>query len=544
MAYGFGTVFWKTEYVGKEWHDGAGFAWPEYKLGKFSGGPHGVIKPDWYSSTNNWLKEEWPIINGNYILVGFKGPNPPADAEIPITNYKAFFNEQSTSETIYTETESVTYRDDKKLEAPTIKLILIESGIKENSFIVEAVVTGNPEPEVAFSRDDSYGKLDKYKALINMGPDSEITVIATAKNSAGSATDQINISTRKQSVVKLNIVEGPKHISRVVCWYTVEVTVEGSSPPDEVIIDLSGYKTAHKTETGTGLIKCIIGAIDGSSKCVDRNLTVTAINKNDSKNQASASIILPWIPAPEGMFGPAYDYMKISKVKGKFQMKREKERIPASNKFIPNPDPQWGVYEATGALWIGDEIKTGDETLIIEFLEDGSKFMLAPNSWMKITESGIQLKDGEGSFTITKTKDGITTLKNSFLSNFSFSAITGTSFVIDARNNRTLLKVIEGTVDIYSTATGACSTVSGGEVIDASEGGLSNKAAFSVDEEKLFWENLEKEGTYYLRENDFLNVSTIGGLPSYITVLIIMLTLLVCIALGAVIVLLKKYGYF
>ena len=78
-----------------------------------------------------------------------------------------------------------------------------------------------------------------------------------------------------------------------------------------------------------------------------------------------------------------------------------------ADKFETEDYPKWETYEGVGMIWIGDEIKTADGSYI-QFLEDGSKFMLAPNSWMKITEVGRD-KRGEGSFTITKTKDGVKT---------------------------------------------------------------------------------------------------------------------------------------
>ena len=97
-------------------------------------------------------------------------------------------------------------------------------------------------------------------------------------------------------------------------------------------------------------------------------------------------------------------------------------------------------------------------------------------------------------------------------------------------------------MEIFSTATGASNIVSAGEAINSSEAGLSEKATFSVDEEKSFWEQLEKEGTYYARENIFSSASS-DSLPAYVIVIIILM-LLLCISLGAVVLLLKKYGYF
>jgi hypothetical protein len=558
MYYGFGTVRFKTAYEGEYFSGSDIYNSSGYRLGNFSGGPEGFIEPDWLSG-DNW-KEQWRLINGNYILIEFKSNSsmpPPAAAEIPISNYKAFFNEQSISEPAEKELEKEPAVIEGELKAPTIQLILkgpFESGGNQNTFIVEAVVTGNPQPTVTFSRDDSAGGMGKYKAMINMAPASEFTVSATATNSEGSASSQVNISTRKNLAIKLEIMSGPDYVSRVTCYYTVKIIIEGSPLPDEYKFEMDGSTFMYSAEVegarkgeveGTkydATFKLPVGLSGVNKKCEDMNVTATAVNKTDIKNKASASIVLQWSPPPEGMFGSSYDYLEIKSVKGKFQMKREKERLPGGGGFLDAENPKWEEYKGGGMLWIGDEIKTAGEPLIIEFLEDGSKFMLAPNSWMKITEGGIEIKGGEGNFKITKTKDGIKTIKNSFLSNFSLSTITGTSFVMDVRNNQTLLKVLDGTVEIFSTKAGISGSVSAGEAINSSEAGLSAKAAFSVDEEKLFWEHLEKEGTYYEREN-ILSSSSSGSLPAYGIVLIILI-LLLCIALAAAIFVLKKYRYF
>ena len=558
MYYGFGTVRFKTAYEGEYFSGCDIYNSSGYRLGNFSGGPEGVIEPDWLSG-DNW-KEQWRLINGNYILIEFKSNSsmlPPAAAEIPISNSKAFFNEQSISEPAEIEPGVEPAKIEGQLKAPTIQLILkgpFESGGNQNTFIVEAVVTGNPEPKVTFSRDDSAGGMGKNKAMINMAPASEFTVSATATNSEGSASSQINISTRKNLAVKLEIIGGPDYVSRVTCYYTVKIIIEGSPLPDEYKFEMDGSTFTYATEAGgvqkgegegtkyDATFKLPVGLSGVNKKCENMNVTATAVNKTDIKNKASANIVLTWVAPPQGMFGSSYDYLNIKSIKGNFQLKREKEKLPASGGFLDVDNPKWEEYKGGGMLWIGDEIKTAGEPLIIEFLEDGSKFMLAPNSWMKITEGGIEIKDGEGNFKITKTKDGIKTLNNSFLSNFSLSTITGTSFVMDVRNNQTQLKVLDGTVEIFSTAAGINITVSAGEAINSSEAGLSAKAAFSVDEEKLFWEQLEKEGTYYEREN-ILSSTSSGSLPAYGIVLIILM-LLLCIALAAVILVLKKYRYF
>ncbi|MCL6087683.1 MAG: FecR family protein [Actinobacteria bacterium] len=446
---------------------------------------------------------------------------------------------------------------------PAIKLEVvygpIDEGNNEYSFIVEAKVTGFPEPIVKFNRDDSDGSSGKNKAAIKLIGGEEFILTAKAENSEGEAEDSIVLISPSVPKISLEIVEGPEYTSRVTCSYKVKIRIESNPPPEEFTLNIGGKTSIIDAGKGghefyEGIFKLFVGVTDERSKCEDTMVTVTARSKNDTKNEASASVVLPWIPPPEGMFTETYDYLRISKVKGKFQIKREKDLLFNNwNMGFVEKNPEWADYEGVGRIWIGDEIKTADEPLIIEFLEDGSKFMLAPNSWMKITESGVQLKDGEGSFTITKTKEGIKTLKNSFLSNFSISTITGTSFVIDARNSQTLLKVLEGTVEIYSTSTGINNIISGGELIAASETGLSEKTAFSIDDETAFWENVENGGVYYNRENNPCALNSSGnflvklqnnlaasGIPGFLIIVVAVEILFLLIAIVALIIFVLK----
>ena len=179
----------------------------------------------------------------------------------------------------------------------------------------------------------------------------------------------------------MNILNGPEYVSRVTCYYLVEIKLEGNPLPNAFTLEAGGKTLQFTTETGTGSkgkgegtiydaqLKLPVGVSGLNNKCEDMQITSTASNKLDIKNKASASIVLPWVPPPEGMFGSSYDYLEISSVKGKFQMKREKRML--AGKFETEDYPKWETYEGVGMIWIGDEIKTADEPLIIPFLEDG-----------------------------------------------------------------------------------------------------------------------------------------------------------------------------
>ncbi len=97
--------------------------------------------------------------------------------------------------------EADTEGDDTYLEteAPTISLGVydgpIYSGADEVCYYrIEASVTGIPDPIVSFSKDDSGGAWGAKKVQINLNdPSDTYTLIATATNSEGSATDSITL---------------------------------------------------------------------------------------------------------------------------------------------------------------------------------------------------------------------------------------------------------------------------------------------------------------------------------------------------------------
>ena len=83
--------------------------------------------------------------------------------------------------------------------APTIELKVYEGptfSAADNVcyYKLEAVVTGNPNPIVAFSKDDSNGAWGFKKVQINLHTGESYTLKATATNSEGSATVSKNLS--------------------------------------------------------------------------------------------------------------------------------------------------------------------------------------------------------------------------------------------------------------------------------------------------------------------------------------------------------------
>lgn len=83
--------------------------------------------------------------------------------------------------------------------APTINLRIFEGPLYSESddicyYRIEAIVTGDPEITVLFSKDDSLGNLGPLKAQVNLTRSAPSYVLtAIAKNSAGEGADSITI---------------------------------------------------------------------------------------------------------------------------------------------------------------------------------------------------------------------------------------------------------------------------------------------------------------------------------------------------------------
>jgi len=110
-------------------------------------------------------------------------------------------NDETTGTTSADATETTSEdngQDDAK--KPTIKLAIYEgptyapeSGVC--FYRIKATVTGDPAPEVKFSKDDSLGTLGAGKCQVNINnPGDTYTLTATAKNKSGEKTETLELS--------------------------------------------------------------------------------------------------------------------------------------------------------------------------------------------------------------------------------------------------------------------------------------------------------------------------------------------------------------
>ena len=95
--------------------------------------------------------------------------------------------------------EQTTEGTEEEKTPPAIELQIYEGPIYSSSdnvcyYRIKALVTGNPSPDVEFSRDDSGGAWGEYKVQVNLNsPNDSYTLVATATNSEGSDSDSITL---------------------------------------------------------------------------------------------------------------------------------------------------------------------------------------------------------------------------------------------------------------------------------------------------------------------------------------------------------------
>ena len=107
--------------------------------------------------------------------------------------------EEEPVEEIVEEEESEEEEDKNNESLPTISIRIYEGPLYSKAddicyYRIIADVSGEPSPEVTFSKDDSLGSLGPNKVQINISRvSSSYTLSATAKNSEGTASDSITL---------------------------------------------------------------------------------------------------------------------------------------------------------------------------------------------------------------------------------------------------------------------------------------------------------------------------------------------------------------
>ena len=91
------------------------------------------------------------------------------------------------------------------------------------------------------------------------------------------------------------------------------------------------------------------------------------------------------------------------------------------------------------------------------------------------------------------------------------AGIKGTTFVVSNTAEVSSIKVIEGTVEFKSLATGKIEIVGAGEKVAATSAGLSPKEQFDVSAESAAWEKVRSD-TGVAGSNSWYYIVEIGAL--------------------------------
>ena len=144
---------------------------------------------------------DWkPLKSGEYEivanLVDYNNEILSSSNKIKIT---VEYTEQTTTASLTTETDLSAMESTSEEGNPTIRLAIYEGPVYSEFddicyYRVEAIVTGDPEPTVSFSKDDSGGVWGPLKVQINLKRNSpSYTLTAIAKNSVGESFDSLNL---------------------------------------------------------------------------------------------------------------------------------------------------------------------------------------------------------------------------------------------------------------------------------------------------------------------------------------------------------------
>ena len=135
--------------------------------------------------------------------------------------------------------------------APTIKLIIYKGPLYSKGddicyYRIVVEVTGDPSPEVAFTRDDSLGSLGPDKVQVNLTRDNRsFTLGEVAENLEGKASDSITVNwncNRSPDINGISLSTDTLYISE-----QYEISVEA--------IDLDGDELAYSWSTDGGDIE-------------------------------------------------------------------------------------------------------------------------------------------------------------------------------------------------------------------------------------------------------------------------------------------------
>ncbi len=185
---------------------------------------------------------------------------------------------------------------DGEAEAPTIELKIYEGPILAVDGVcyyrIRADVTGKPNPDIVFSRDDSDGAWLPKKVQINLSnPADSYTLTATATNSEGSVPDSITLTwgcNRPPEITEITFMGD--HFTGIEYTFSAAAT-----DPDEDTLSYSWSVTGGSLDSSSGnTVKWTMPDTGG-----DYGITVEVDDGNGGTDTLTESVeVLPALPPP------------------------------------------------------------------------------------------------------------------------------------------------------------------------------------------------------------------------------------------------------
>jgi hypothetical protein len=171
----------------------------------------------------------------------------------------------------------------------------------------------------------------------------------------------------------------------------------------------------------------------------------------------------------------------------------------------------WETAELEMVLCEGAVIKTGIESVAIISFADLTSFTMKPETRIIIStavekQSKISMVAGHIWVNVKKMiKDGSMEVKMSQ----AVAGIKGTTFEAIEDGSTSVLKVIEGDVQFTSNTTNETVTIRGGEMVSATQSGLSPVETFEVTSALEEMEELGPEGTSSMQTSETSSLSKV-----------------------------------
>ncbi|MDP2684532.1 MAG: FecR domain-containing protein [bacterium] len=259
-----------------------------------------------------------------------------------------------------------------------------------------------------------------------------------------------------------------------------EGTFSGEQSVEEgaLIIDFTGTKkTTSKTEGSNGVVDEDDRSIKWNNRAIFNDEAGCSVNLSSiqSKNKFA------FIPAAQAIDSGA----RFTDFSGEVTVShgRNYEELQDNLRFA----------EHDMVLDVGSHINTeSDSSAIIAFadmttfcMKEFSRIILLPQN--EGPQSKLSLLSGKIWANVKSIlKDG----SMDVTMNQAVAGIKGTTFVLEDDGNNSTIKVIEGSVEFTSKATGKTEMIATGETITADENGLGQKTTFDVSAESKTWNNL------------------------------------------------------